>query len=489
MDLWNKPTYNRRLFIGLVVYSIILVGCFVCYQYFREKEFQVSLLDAQLQVVNDRIGLELANGQPVGQFEKPSVFNEMRISVIDKHGKVIYDNSLDTLPRDNHLLRLEIADAIKYGQGYTVRRHSESTGTSYFYSAKNVGDYVVRTAVPYDMTLNELLSADYGFIWIMALITGVMCVIGYFSTKRVGVLIERLNRFAEKAERGERIIDEEPFPHDELGEISNHIVRLYARLQQALADRDREHRAAMREEQEKIKIKRRLTNNINHELKTPVASMQVCLETLLSHKDLTEEKREEFLVRCYAANERLRRLLADVSVIARLEDGGQYVTREKVVVTEIIEEVVDEFKMEASQKGIEIVCHIAGKEEIDGNSQLIASIFRNLIANALAYSGGTRTDIKETKINGVATYSVSDNGQGVGEEHLDRIFERFYRIDSGRRRKVGGTGLGLSIVKNAVAWHGGHIKAENGRDGGLVFTFSLPGNTENRPEGDDLTGV
>ena len=198
----------------------------------------------------------------------------------------------------------------------------------------------------------------------------------------------------------------------------------------------------MREEQEKIKIKRRLTNNINHELKTPVASMQVCLETLLSHKPyLTEEKREEFTVRCYAANERLRRLLADVSVIARLEDGGQYVTREKVVVTEIIEEVVDEFKMEASQKGIEIVCHIAGKEEIDGNSQLIASIFRNLIANALAYSGGTRIDIKETKINGVATYSVSDNGQGVGEEHLDRIFERFYRIDSGRRRKVGGPDL------------------------------------------------
>lgn len=117
-------------------------------------------------------------------------------------------------------------------------------------------------------------------------VTVLMCIIGYFVTRRVGLHISRLRLFAEKAERGERIYDTEPFPHDELGDISNHIVRLYARLQQAITDRDREHRSALHEEQEKIRIKKQLTNNINHELKTPVAAMQVCLETLIDHPDL-----------------------------------------------------------------------------------------------------------------------------------------------------------------------------------------------------------
>lgn len=96
--------------------------------------------------------------------------------------------------------------------------------------------------------------------------------LGYFATRRIGLHILRLNRFAERAERGERIYDTAPFPQDELGSISNHIVRLYANLQQANIERAREHRAALYEQQEKERIKKQLTNNINHELKTPVAA-------------------------------------------------------------------------------------------------------------------------------------------------------------------------------------------------------------------------
>lgn len=476
-----RLTYHRRMFLGLVAYSWLLVGCFVLFQYRHDKELKAESLNAQLQLINGRILQEVADGDSTftPAMVLPHSFDDLRISLIDVDGNVIYDNSLDSLPATNHLNRNEISAAIKYGEGYSVRRHSESTGTSYFYSAKYGDGYVARTAVPYSVNLEELLGVDGGFLWFMVGVTLVMSIIGYFVTHRVGQHISRLNRFAECAERGERIYDTAPFPHDELGEISNHIVRLYARLQQAVADRDREHREALHQEQEKIRIKRQLTNNINHELKTPVAAMQVCLETLLSHKDIPEEKRIEFLNRCYQANTRLQRLMADVSVITRLEDGESVIEREVVNLRGVVSEVCEEFELAAQEKGIEIKNRIDNDLPVEGNQSMLASVFRNLIDNALAYSGGDTLIIAARHRRfvsgaGMVVLTVADNGKGVGEEHLPHIFDRFYRVDKGRSRKAGGTGLGLAIVKNAVLWHGGSIKAENVNTGGLKFTINLP---------------
>lgn len=399
----------------------------------------------------------------------------MRISIIDDSGKVIFDNTLDSLPGSNHLHRKEIADAVRHGTGYTLRRHSESTGETYFYSARKGEKYIVRAAVPYSVSLQQLLAADFGFLWFMSGITMCMCVIGYFATRRLGIHVSRLNLFAKKAERGERIYDTEPFPHDELGEISNHIVRLYARLQQANADRDREHRAAIHEQQEKERIKKQLTNNINHELKTPVASIQACLETLLSHPDLGREKREDFLMRCMANTTRLRQLLADVALITRMDDGGAAIMKEKLDLACLIADVVDEKRDMAAAKGIVIDNESeACSAEINGNASLLESVFNNLIDNALAYSEAGRITIRLKELpDDILLVTFSDNGCGVGEEHLPRLFERFYRVDKGRSRAAGGTGLGLAIVKNAVMFHGGSVTVENSPKGGLVFRLTF----------------
>lgn len=442
----------------------------------REKQFKAEELNLRLQTVNSRIMDCLAgNGEvSVPASVIPHDFPGLRISIINDSGAVIYDNTLDSMPGTSHLDREEIAKAMKHGEGFSIRRHSQSTGGTYFYAAKRGNGYVVRSAVPYTVSLNQLLAADYVFLWFMLMVTIVMCIIGFFATRRVGRHVERLNQFAEMAERGERIFDTEPFPNDELGNISGNIVRLYARLQQAIADRDRQHRIALHEQQEKHRIKRQLTNNINHELKTPVASMQVCLETLMSHKNLSEEKRDEFVARCYAANERLRKLLADVSVITRMEDGGENIQKSPVCIKELVSEICDEYKEIAAEKGIEIADNVSYDGEIEGSASLLSSIFHNLIDNALAYSGATRIEIKDGYSNsGFLAISVADNGCGVPPEHLPRLFERFYRIDKGRSRQAGGTGLGLSIVKNAVLWHGGTIKVANRRGGGLIFIFTL----------------
>lgn len=478
MDSWNNTSYSQRLFLWLLGYSLLLVSCFICFQYYREKRFKAETLDAQLQLVNRHLLDELAGGSDVRSLSAVQAypFDELRISVIDTAGHVVYDNTLDTI-RTSHLTRTEIAEALRSGAGYTVRRDSESTGKSYFYSATlGTNGYVVRSAVPYSVSLMGLLRADFGFLWIMGSVTVLMCVLGYFATRRLGLHILRLNRFAERAERGERIYDTAPFPQDELGSISNHIVRLYADLQQANADRDREHRAALHEQQEKERIKKQLTNNINHELKTPVASIQACIETLLL-RDLTPGKREEFLRRCLANTERMKRLLADVSLITRMDDAPAAIAREPLDLAAVAAEAVEEYDLVAASRGMVIENGITGPLPMRGNPSLLSSVFRNLLDNAVAYSGGRiiRLSLLEGADDRIA-FSVADDGCGVPAEHLPRLFERFYRIDKGRSRTAGGTGLGLSIVKNAVQLHGGTVAATNRPGGGLLFTITLSKN-------------
>lgn len=458
-------------------YSILLVGCFIVFQYNREKEFKAEEMNTRLQIINTYLLTELEKGKDIREISLADFhpFENVRLSVISDDGTVIYDNSMDSVPGRNHLNREEIRQALKSNSGYTVRRHSESTGGYYFYSAtKGNGGYIVRTAVPYSISLVTLLKPDIRFMWIMGIVALIMCVLGYYATRRVGQHIMRLNRFAERVESGNPISDTEPFPNDELGAISSHIVRLYVRLQQAHIDRDREHKAALYEQQEKERIKKQLTNNINHELKTPVASIKICIETLLAHTDLSKEKRDLFLQRCLSNTERLQRLLADVSLITRMDDGSASIVKQAVNLSDLIGTAVAEHQMIAESKGIVIENEVVHALPMSGNPSLLEAVFNNLIDNAIAYSGGTVIKIRllhedEEKI----TLSVADNGIGIADEHLPRLFERFYRIDKGRSRAAGGTGLGLAIVKNAVMLHDGSISVENINSGGLSFRIIL----------------
>ena len=480
MDSSNRArhlSYPQKLFLWLLGYSLLLSGCFVLFQYHREKQFKAEELNNHLQLINSYIISELDRGYKPSEIDlKPfHPLDKVRVNLIDSGGHIVYDNASATLPAGNHLNREEIRRAMTDGSGYTVRRHSESTGNTYFYSAtKSDGGLIVGTAGPYSLSLTDLLRADYTFLWIMGLISLGACILGYFATRRVGLHIQRLNLFAAKVESGARISDTQSFPDDELGSISNHLVRLYARLQQAYSDRDLEHRAALLEQREKERIKKQLTNNINHELKTPVASIRVCLETLLSHPDLPEFTRIEFLQRCMSNTDRLQQLLTDVAMITRMEDGRESIHKQPLNLAQIIAQAVEDHKLSAERKGIRIINEVHADLTMSGNRSLLLAVIDNLLDNAIAYSRATTVRI-QLKRNDAEDVSIefSDNGIGVPPEHMPHIFERFYRIDKGRSRASGGTGLGLAIVKNAVALHGGRIKASNLPRGGLSFLIDF----------------
>ena len=422
----TKKSHHKRLFLQLIAFSWAMVLCFVGYQYIREKEYKSEFLNAQLQQYNRHLLTTVEEGEPyedyIATHDKP--FEELRISIITLTGAVIYDNVIPLDSLDNHRGRPEVANALAKGTGYNINRQSTSDGREYFYSATRGERVVVRTAIPYSSTLQDLLEADWSFLAVMISITFAMSVVAYFTTRKLGKDIERVNHYEA--------------------------------------------------EQERNRLKRQLTNNINHELKTPVASIQVCIETLLSGINLSEEKRQELIERCYTNNERLRRLLNDVSLITRIEDGSALINREKVVINEIIDEVAEELAVMPEEERLMLHTDFGEEVIVDGNPSLIGSIFRNLTENAIAYSEGKNIYISLLDNNGKrCRIRFEDDGKGVKQKHLSHLFERFYRVDKGRSRQKGGTGLGLAIVKHAVQFHGGTITVANRPNGGLRFEFTL----------------
>lgn len=422
----TKLSFHKQLFLQLIIFSWAIVVCFIVFQYLREKEYKSEFLSAQLQQYNRHLLVAIEEGESyeeyIASYEKP--FDDLRITLITLSGAVIYDNTIPADLLGNHSNRPEIVNALKDGSGYHIGRQSESDGREYFYSATRGERAIVRTAIPYSNTLQDLLEADWSFLVVMISITLSMSVIAYFTTRKLGKDIERVNRYEA--------------------------------------------------EQEKNRLKRQLTNNINHELKTPVASIQVCLETLLSGISLSEEKRQDLIGRCYTHNERLRRLLNDVSLITRMEDGSGLISKEPVVINDIIEEVAKELEVMPKEERLTLHTDFDEIVSINGNLSLIGSIFRNLTENAIAYSEGKHIYISLIANNDKECHiRFEDDGVGVKEKQLNRLFERFYRVDKGRSRQKGGTGLGLAIVKHAVQFHGGTITVTNRPNGGLRFDFTL----------------
>lgn len=579
--------FSQRLFLSVIFLFLGYAVCFMLFQYKREKAYKIELLNTQLQNYNNQLCDFLAdhhgvNSDSMQSYVTTHMMPNLRVTLIEPSGKVVYDNTnANWKIFANHSSRKEVQDALMYGSGYSISRQSESIqGEEYFYSARYYPPYriIIRSALPYNLSLAEHLQADSGYLWFALIICLVLIFIFYRFTRKLGKSITKLQQFAMKADRNEPIDMDilQTFPKNELGEISQHIIKIYKRLHRAkealyiereklishlqtsheglgvftkerqeilvnnlftqyinnISDRNlrstneifdipelqpiieflnrnegnfskEEKRYAMHlnknarsftleciifqdmsfeisinditQEEEQARLKRQLTQNIAHELKTPVSSIQGYLETIISNPNIPQENVRVFLERSYAQSNRLTFLLRDISVLTRMDEAPELVEKEQVNLSKIVENILNEVALGLEEKHITVVNKLPSEVILTGSSSLLYSIFRNLTDNAIAYAGN---DIQIT-INCFREdekfyyFSFSDTGVGVPEEHLNRLFERFYRVDKGRSRKLGGTGLGLAIVKNAVLFHGGTIFAKNMPKGGLEFVFTL----------------
>lgn len=228
--------------------------------------------------------------------------------------------------------------------------------------------------------------------------------------------------------------------------------------------------------QEKTRqLKQEMTGNIAHELRTPVTGIRAYLETVLE-QNIPDEKKHYFIQQAFNQTLTLSEMIKDVSLIAKMEEAPGLFELETINISDLLKRLKEEMSVALVRKNIEMSWQLPDDLAIKGNPVLLYSIFKNLTENAIRYAG------EHIKINisvfnegdHFYYFSFYDTGVGVeNEEHLNRLFERFYRVQEGRTRDTGGSGLGLSIVKNAVHFHKGNITAKNRREGGLEFIFQL----------------
>lgn len=222
-------------------------------------------------------------------------------------------------------------------------------------------------------------------------------------------------------------------------------------------------------------LKQEMTNNIAHELRTPVSSIRGYVETLLEQTNITPDKQRFFLERTYAQVVRLSDLIRDIALITKMEEASTLFKKEDLYPRTIFQEAITDLQSSIASHAISVYNEIDADIHIEGNKTLIYAIFRNLIENSINYAGNDISIRIKNYLEDSDFYYFSyyDTGCGIDSSHLERIFERFYRVAEGRSRQNGGSGLGLSIVKNAVLFHQGEITAKNKKEGGLEFLFSL----------------
>lgn len=471
----RKISVGTRLYVSIMAIFLLFAIAFIVFQQVREKQYKIELLNEKLQNYNKQLAdamkyMGKTDETTLDSYVKTHSLPNLRVTIIDNEGHVTFDNLEKNYNRfTSHANRPEIIEAQKKGSGSSVERNSKTLKQEFFYSATYFNDskITIRSALPYNNDLAKSLQTDQHFIWFALTTIIILTLVLWRFLSRLGANITKLKLFASRADHNESLETEDliAFPDDELGEIAERIIKIYKRLQSTRQEQD--------------KLKRQLTQNIAHELKTPVASIQGYLETILDNPHIDEETKKQFLKHSYAQSQRLTSLLQDISTLNRMDDAPEIKENVEVNISEMVEDISKETALQLEKHHMSFIINLPENIIVHGNKSLLYSVFRNLTDNAIAYAGyGTTITLDAVEKNKEWSFAFYDNGIGVANEHLSRIFERFYRVDKGRSRKLGGTGLGLAIVKNAVMIHGGTIQAKNLPTGGLRFDFNIKKNNE-----------
>jgi two-component system, OmpR family, phosphate regulon sensor histidine kinase PhoR len=307
------------------------------------------------------------------------------------------------------------------------------------------------------LTTLGLSSQSFFILWVVTVFLGIT--VGLLWLRREKQLLKRLQQM---------ISEENP---EENEAVKHNYDDIEAALKALFDTRKEELQQLQRLEN----YRRDYIGNVAHELKTPIFSIQGYIETVLDDPDLDRNTLESFLGKANKNADRLGQIVMDLDTITKYESGFLVLDQQPFDLLALVNEVVESLELQAKEKHITLqVFAPAGEYQVMGDRGRLSQVLTNLGYNSIRYgneSGNTRFRLSSTGTKVIV--EVADNGIGIPQEHLGRVFERFFRVDKHRNRATGGSGLGLSICKHVVEAHGETISVISTEGAGSVFSFSV----------------
>lgn len=431
----TKRIFRSICTAAIAVFLVTMLLIFgVLYDYFSSVQLQQLRNETALAVQGvERLGDDYFDGLSVSDY---------RITWIAADGTVIYDTASDSGSMENHLEREEIKAALETGHGESSRYSSTRMQRSLYCAQKLTDGTVLRLSVAHSSILLLLLGMMQPILIIVAVVIILAFVLANRLSKRIVEPMNRLNL-------------DDPLSNEGYEELTPLLRRIHN--QQSELSKMEANLKQKEVQLEKMEaIRREFTANVSHELKTPLQTISGYSELLKCGLAKAEDV-QPFNEKIYNEAQRLISLVEDIINLSHLDEGGRDLQWADIDLYTVTDQVVKSLSDIAAQH--EITLSLEGESStVYAVPQLVHTIVYNLCDNAIKYNhaGGA-----VTVSVGDALIRVKDTGIGIPQEHMDRVFERFYRVDKSRSKEVGGTGLGLSIVKHAAIIQNAEIKVSS----------------------------
>ena len=375
--------------------------------------------------------------------------SSLRVTLIDLEGNVIFDNQLDESEMENHASREEFKEAKENGYGIS-KRYSSTLLKTFYYVAYKLDNNIIRVSKVADSTL-YILFINLWPLYIVAIVL-IICsiLLGFLLSKKIVDPINNINL-------------EHPLENNKYKEIEPLLIRIEAQKNELMKENEEVLNAS--------KVRQEFTSNVSHELKTPLHVISGYAE-LIKEGIVKDSDVKEFGEKIYSEASRMSKLVEDIMKISKLE-SDKTIEKTQLKLKNIVVSIVDSLMIEADKKNVKFKLSL-NDCSIRGNYDSIYSLIFNLVDNAIKYNKTNgKITIKLQEVSNNVILSVKDTGIGIPKEDLDRIFERFYRVDKSRSKDSGGTGLGLAIVKHSLIVNNATIKVESELKKGSTFTVTF----------------
>jgi len=461
-----------RLFFPFTGLLWLIIGIAITYFVTHERQRLKDNLENRLLNVNSTVIEAYENDAELQKtvdfiklFTGQTTLDPLRITVYDDKGDMVADNAEATIHifDENGNLMPDFRD-LWDNTGKIYVHDIDFEKDKFMICSKTSPDGRIHSfaALPYNEEVLNFFGTD-PMVWVMVIGLGILSsALVFIGSKTVCRNVYALYDFAEMISSNKLPdnVDSWNFSKDELGEVSRKLLLLY--------------REKLHAEHEKIHHERQIGMNVSHELNTPISIIKGYLDTILTNPDMSEDMKNKFLVRAQQSTDRLIGLIKDVNTVMRLQETGNTLDCKSVRFLDIATKLAEFINQDNIANGIKFDYYVPDNCMVMAHKPLLMNALLNLTYNAARHSEGSRIALKWLREeNGNEVFSFSDNGVGVSEEHLERLFDMFYRADSGRSRKKGGSGLGLSLVRKIITAMGGSITVQNLPTGGLEFIFTL----------------